>query len=62
LPTIKYGDVLHLRCQYDNTVGNGFVAAALKEQGLSAPVPVKLGEDTLDEMCLTGLGIIYPRR
>jgi hypothetical protein len=62
LPTIKYGDVLKLRCQYDNTIGNRFVAEALEEQGLKDPVPVRLGEDTLDEMCLTGLGIIYPRR
>jgi hypothetical protein len=62
LSTIEQGDVLHLRCQYDNTMGNPFVAAALKEQDLPSPVPVRLGEDTLDEMCLTGLGIIYPRR
>jgi hypothetical protein len=32
------------------------------EQDLPSPVPVRLGEDTLDEMCLVGLGIIYPRR
>ena len=62
LPPIEYGDVLHLRCQYDNTMRNRFVAAALREQGLDAPVPVRLGEDTLDEMCLAGIGIIYPRR
>ena len=62
LSTIEQGDVLRLRCQYDNTMGNPFVAAALKEQNLPSPVPVRLGEDTLDEMCLTGLGIIYPRR
>ena len=30
------------------------------DQGLDAPVEVPLGDDTLDEMCLAGIGIIYP--
>jgi hypothetical protein len=32
----------------------------LREQDLSSPVTVQLGDDTLDQMCLAGLGIMYP--
>jgi hypothetical protein len=59
LPVLRSGDTLHLRCVYDNTTQNPHVREALEERGLDAPVPVKLGEDTLDEMCLTGLGAIF---
>ncbi len=59
-PTLADGDVMHFKCIYDNTMGNKFVAQALEDQGKSAPVEVRLGEDTLDEMCLGALGIIYP--
>ena len=62
LPTVMAGDVLRLRCQYDNTMQNRFVAQALKEQGLSAPREVRLGEQTLDEMCLGAFGIAFPAR
>jgi hypothetical protein len=51
---------MHFRCNYDNTMSNHFVARALEDQGKSEPVEVRLGEDTLDEMCLGALGIIYP--
>lgn len=59
LPTMKNGDVLTVRCRYDNSMDNPFVRAALDEQGLPAPVDVRLGEDTLDEMCLAAIGIIH---
>jgi hypothetical protein len=62
LPTVMKGDELHLRCVYDNSMDNPFVAAALKDQGLNAPRDVKLGEQTLDEMCLAILGVVYQRR
>lgn len=58
LPRIRTGDVLKLRCTYDNTIQNPFVAAALDELGLPAPVDVYLGEQTLDEMCLVGLPLL----
>jgi hypothetical protein len=61
LPVVRSGDQLKLRCQYDNTTANPHVAAALREQGLTEPVPVRLGEDTLDEMCLVGIGAIFVR-
>jgi hypothetical protein len=60
LPTIRPGDELILRCTYDNTMGNPYVLDALHEQGLDAPVPVHLGEQTLDEMCLGVFGVLAP--
>lgn len=60
LSTIKNGDVLRLHCEYDNTMRNPFVAKALHERGMDAPVEVKLGEDTLDEMCVAAVGVILP--
>jgi hypothetical protein len=60
LPSMADGDVLHMRCVYDNTLQNRFVAKALRDRGFDAPVDVKLGEDTLDEMCVAGLAVLYP--
>jgi hypothetical protein len=62
LPTVRAGDVLQLRCKYDNSMQNPFVATALTEQGLKAPREVRLGEQTLDEMCLGVFGIAFPAR
>jgi hypothetical protein len=59
LPLFLPGDVLHMRCTYDNTMDNPYVQKALKDQKLSAPVDVKLGESTLDEMCLAALPLLY---
>ncbi|HYQ15238.1 MAG TPA: hypothetical protein VEQ58_05770 [Polyangiaceae bacterium] len=56
-PALRSGDVINLRCTYDNSMQNPFVAQALAEQGLSAPRDVVLGEETLDEMCLGIFGI-----
>ncbi len=60
LPTVGPGDTLRMRCTYDNSMQNPFVAQALKDQGLSAPRDVSLGEMTLDEMCLGVAGILVP--
>jgi hypothetical protein len=54
------GDLLRLRCRYDNTIKNPFLAKALSDAGLSAPVDVRLGEETLDEMCLGAVGFLVP--
>jgi len=51
LPTLRAGDVLEVRCTYDNTMDNPFLKRALMEQNLSAPMDVSFGETTLDEMC-----------
>jgi hypothetical protein len=56
-PTAKPGDILNLSCTYDNSMDNRFVAEALREQMLDAPRDVKLGEETLDEMCLGVFGL-----
>jgi len=60
LPTASAGDVLHLRCKYDNSMDNPHVREALNEQRLTAPREVKLGENTLDEMCLGVFGVAFP--
>lgn len=59
LPVIRGGDTLTLRCTYDNTLNNPGTVVALQDGGLSEPVDVYLGEETLDEMCLGVFGIIY---
>ena len=56
---IQAGDVVHVRCEYDNTLDNPAVVEALAEVGLENPVDVFVGEGTLDEMCLTALGVGY---
>lgn len=60
LPVMRSGDVLRMRCRFDNSLANPFLQSALGEQGLEAPVEVQLGEDTLDEMCLGAIAIVYP--
>lgn len=57
---IAGGDQLYMRCIYDNTMNNPGVVEALGQQGLSEPVEVRLGEETLDEMCLGVYGIAFP--
>ena len=54
------GDMLYLRCTYDNTMNNEGVVEALGQQGLDEPIEVFLGEETLDEMCLGVFGIAAP--
>jgi hypothetical protein len=61
LPTVAPGDVVHLRCRYDNSLDNPFVQAALREQNLAQPRDVRIGEQTLDEMCLGIVGSLFPR-
>jgi hypothetical protein len=57
VPVVRAGDKVYLRCTYNNSMSNPFVARALAEQGLDAPVDVYLGEETLDEMCLGVMGV-----
>jgi hypothetical protein len=60
LPTLKGGDKVRMRCTYDNTMGNANLARALQEQRLASPVNVRLGEETLDEMCLGAFTLLTP--
>jgi hypothetical protein len=57
LPEVFPGDVVEVRCTYDNVLTNPGVAEALAEVGLEDTQSVGLGEGTLDEMCLAGVGI-----
>ncbi len=57
MPTIQGGDKLYLRCTYDNTLNNPNLVEALAQQGLSEPVTVGLGEQSLEEMCLSLFGL-----
>jgi hypothetical protein len=54
---VETGDVVRVRCTYDNTLDNPAVVEALNEVGLDQPQDVGLGEGTLDEMCIVGLGV-----
>lgn len=60
LPTVATGDILELSCRYDNTLRNPFVQRALADAGLSQPIDIRLGEQTLDEMCLGIFGVVVP--
>ncbi len=60
LPYASPGDILHMRCVYDNSLENPFVQEALDDLGMSAPQDVRLGETTLDEMCLAAVGVLVP--
>jgi hypothetical protein len=59
LPRVGPGDKLHIKCTYDNTLDNPLLAESLHERQLAEPVDVKLGETTLDEMCLGGFALVY---
>lgn len=60
LPTLAPGDKLKMTCTYDNSTDNPYVVKALTEKKMSAPVDVRLGEETLDEMCL-GAFVLYTK-
>lgn len=60
LPTIHDGDIIKVTCVYNNTRNNKAIAEALDVQGKTAPQEIRVGEDTLDEMCLSLMGISYP--
>jgi hypothetical protein len=60
LPSLRTGDKLWMQCRYNNSMSNAGVKAALAEQGKDAPADVYLGEETLDEMCLAALYLLYP--
>jgi hypothetical protein len=62
LPEMRDGDTLKFHCEFDNSMDNKFVVKALQDQDLSSPIEVRLGEDTLDEMCLGAVGIMYPNQ
>jgi len=58
LPVFAPGDKLINRCTYDNSKDNKDLVDALIEQKMTDPVDVTMGESTLEEMCLSGLGLL----
>jgi hypothetical protein len=61
LPVVEAGDVVEIKCTYENTLANPAVQLALSEQGLTAPIDIRMGEQTLDEMCLVLFGTVVER-
>lgn len=59
LPFLAPGDTIEATCVYDNSMDNPFVRRALQERGLTEPADVVLGDETLDEMCLVVMELIY---
>ena len=57
-PVVQSGDSLVIECTYDNSLKNGALVSALNQQGLSEPIDVRLGQGSLDEMCLVAVGAI----
>jgi mono/diheme cytochrome c family protein len=60
LPVLGGNEELVMRCNYNNSMSNPAVVDALTEQGLTQPVDVYLGDETLDEMCLGVFGVLLP--
>jgi hypothetical protein len=61
LPTLEPGDVLQIRCKYNNSTENPYVVQALQEAHMSSTIDVGRGEGaTFDEMCVAGLSLVYP--
>jgi hypothetical protein len=58
LPTVGPGDKIKFTCTYDNTPGNRHVSQAMHELNMSSPPDIRLGETTLDEMCLGALVVV----
>jgi hypothetical protein len=59
LPRGRGGDTIWMQCHYDNTLANPGVQRALGDAGLDEPIPVTLGEGSLDEMCIAIVGVVY---
>ncbi|HEY5928375.1 MAG TPA: hypothetical protein VIV11_42105 [Kofleriaceae bacterium] len=56
MPTLMPGDVIDLKCKWNNTMANPFVQRLLEDEGLVAPIDLMLGEGSTDEMCLEIFG------
>jgi hypothetical protein len=59
LPRLLPNDKIMLTCRYNNTIDNPGVARALKDANLPSPQDVVLGEQTLNEMCLVMLPLLF---
>ncbi|MEC8050967.1 MAG: hypothetical protein VX210_09270 [Myxococcota bacterium] len=61
LPVFAPGHVLTLDCGYNNSMSNPLLAGALQRAGKSETQVVTLGDETLDEMCLTVMTLVFER-
>lgn len=60
MPVLRFGDKVRVRCTYDNSMSNPFMADAMAATGADGPVTVTWGEQTADEMCMAMTGLISP--
>ena len=60
LPSVAPGDIVDLKCSWNNTFENPFVQRMLTDSGLGAPIDVSLGEQTTNEMCVEIFGLSVP--
>ncbi len=60
LPSVQAGDIVDIKCTWNNTLENPFVQRMLADSGLSQPIDVTLGEQTTNEMCLEIFGLSIP--
>ncbi len=61
LPSVGAGDSLEVRCTYDNSLANVQLKRGLVAQGRRSPSEIRLGEGTLDEMCLAAVQLVMKR-
>ncbi len=59
LPTLHAGDVLDIRCTYNNTRQNRFMLRWLDDAGQAEPQDVYYGSRTIDEMCQILVGALH---
>jgi hypothetical protein len=58
LPSIQGGDVIDIKCRWNNTLANPFVQRMLTDSNLpQRPIDITLGEQTTNEMCLEIFGL-----
>ncbi|HWO25466.1 MAG TPA: hypothetical protein VNO30_42295 [Kofleriaceae bacterium] len=61
LPSVEVGDVLDIKCKWNNSIENPFVQRMLRDSNLPPqPIDVGLGEQTTNEMCLEIFGLSIP--
>ncbi len=61
LPSVTAGDVIDIKCKWDNTLENPFVQRMLTDSNLPPqPIDITLGEQTTNEMCLEIFGLSIP--
>ena len=61
LPSLSKGTVMTIDCGYNNTLDNPLLAKALSRAGYDEPITVTQGDETLDEMCLAVMTLVFER-